>query len=105
MTRRKTTRYNFYNAYAVPKQTGSLIAEIPMPTDIENRVEDVENKSEIEDKENIDIGNRGNLLENIFNNLQVEELILLAMIFLILQDGVKDEFLLIILVYILIAGN
>jgi len=37
--------------------------------------------------------------------IKVDEIILLAIIFLLLDEGINDEFLLIILIYILFAGR
>ncbi len=43
-------------------------------------------------------------LETIFKRIGMEEIILIGLIFLLIEEGIQDELLLIILFYILISG-
>ena len=51
---------------------------------------------------------RSNPLQGIFNRISIDELILLGLIFLFLDEGLdemEDDFLFVILIYLLLAGR
>ncbi|HHW49010.1 MAG TPA: hypothetical protein GXX14_10405 [Clostridiaceae bacterium] len=67
------------------------IDDIPLPTDMEETEFDLKNAS------------RPSFLDFIKRRIHIEELILLGLIFLLLGEGIGDEILIILLLYILIT--
>lgn len=49
--------------------------------------------------------NKPMLFDNLIKNIHVDDLILLGLIFILLQENVEDEFLIIVLIYLLIVGK
>lgn len=71
------------------------VSNIPLP-----------NESEDITEQPYDTRGHSALFIDIFKNrIYLDEIILVGLIFLLFQEGIEDEFLLIILVYILIAGR
>ncbi|MCX7747884.1 MAG: hypothetical protein N2645_13495 [Clostridia bacterium] len=72
------------------------IEKIPLPTEDENtHLNQYEKNNRFGKKSN-------SILEVLKNRIHVEEIILIGLIFLILDERIEDEFLLIILVYLLL---
>ncbi|NLL06982.1 MAG: hypothetical protein GX270_14630 [Clostridiaceae bacterium] len=44
-------------------------------------------------------------LDNIVKNIHADDIILLGLIFILIQENLEDEFLIIVLIYLLIAGR
>lgn len=56
-------------------------------------------------KAGVSVPGKTSFLESIFNRIGMEEIILIGLILLLLEEGIQDELLLIILFYILITGR
>jgi len=68
--------------------------DIPLPTEIEDAT-DITRDSRRPKKPS--------LLDTLKSKIKLEEIILLGLIFLLFEEGIDDEFLLILLIYILLA--
>jgi len=44
-------------------------------------------------------------LSNFFRNIHADDIILLGLIFILIQEKLEDEFLIIVLIYLLVAGR
>jgi hypothetical protein len=71
------------------------IQDIPLP----NKAEDADNSSYSPRKAH----NILSIIDFLKDNIHMEEIILLALIFILIQEKVEDEFLLIFLIYILLG--
>lgn len=76
------------------------IEKIPLPNEIENGIN-------LPDQNNDDVGitrNRNKpFLSSVFQNIQPDDIILLGLIFILYQEGIDDEILLILLIYIFLT--
>jgi len=48
---------------------------------------------------------RPTFLNNFFRNIHADDIILLGLIFILIQENLEDEFLIIVLIYLLVAGR
>ena len=70
-------------------------SDIPLPNEKENSLEST-NAPAVP-------GRHNNILDFIKTHIHFEEIVLIGLIFILLDEGIDDEFLLIILVYILLT--
>ena len=86
-------------------------AGTPSETAVEGEAQDQLHRIEIPLPKNLDepkmaTGSRGlfrpGFLDNIISRIQLDDIILIALILILLQEGIDDEILLLLLVYILI---
>lgn len=94
--KRHTPQKNNYNTH--DKSAISSINNIPLPNEA-----DFDNSRN--DNDGHIIPGRSFSLYSLFQQIHIEELILIGLIFILLEEGIKDELLLIVLVYILITGR
>ncbi len=71
------------------------IESIPMPNEKEISI-----SADPESTRN----NKPMFLNNFIKNIHADDLILLGLIFILIQENLEDEFLIIVLIYLLIAG-
>jgi len=83
---------NLKNSYNVETST---LGSIPMPNESERAPESVPDPRKAHKMPSI--------LGFLKGHIHLEEIILLALIFLLLEEGIDDEFLLILLIYILLG--
>lgn len=67
---------------------------IPLPNEEEKPLEEVENEQQV---------HRPSILDFFKSRIHLEEIILLGLIFILLDEKIDDDFLLIMLIYILIT--
>jgi len=67
---------------------------IPLPNEMEDSPEDTDNMPST---------HRSSVFDFFKNRIRLEEIILLGLIFVLLDEGIDDDFLLIMLVYILLT--
>jgi hypothetical protein len=81
--------------------------EIKKPADIKETPEiPLPNESENVEDNLLDTRGHSSAFINIFNHkIFLDEIILLGLLFLLFEEGVVDEFLVIILLYILLTGR
>ncbi|NLD49664.1 MAG: hypothetical protein GX660_21155 [Clostridiaceae bacterium] len=72
------------------------VLSIPLPNEKE--------KQEARDKTQSKV-QRPFFLSSIIQNIGADEIIILALLFLLLEEKIEDEFLLIVLIYLLFAGR
>lgn len=71
------------------------IANIPMPNENEITAPNVPNNTR---------NNKPMFLSNFIKNIHADDLLLLGLIFILIQENLEDEFLIIVLIYLLVAG-
>lgn len=97
MNMHPSLRYSL-NKGPIYTKVPSKIEKIPLPNEIEN-INAIERQHERTDN------NIRTLFGNLFKNICFEEILLIGLIILLIEEGAVDEFLLIVLIYILIAGH
>ncbi|MCX7710046.1 MAG: hypothetical protein N2484_09360 [Clostridia bacterium] len=78
-----------------PKKDLIQLKNIPLPNEVESR-------------EDTKVSARSNPFSNIFKRIRIDDLILLGLVFLFLDEGrnePEDDFLLVILLYLFLAGR
>lgn len=84
------------NKSVKPQEEIKKLESIPLP----NEEESNNSKEEIRFSAGMP-----SFLSSLTKNIGIDEIILIAIIFLLLQEKIEDEFLLIILVYLLLTGR
>lgn len=65
--------------------------EIPLPTDVENTNNQADRNKQQDNT----------FFSKLFKNIQIEELILLGLLFLFFMEGIEDEVLILLILYLL----
>ncbi|MGI6778564.1 MAG: hypothetical protein ACOX7R_11320 [Acetivibrionales bacterium] len=89
-------RHSHYNIDSEEKETSG---SIPLP----NEEEPIKEINETREIEEVQERYRPSLLDFIKKHIHLEEIILLGLIFILLDEGIDDDFLLIMLIYILLT--
>lgn len=103
--RRYPLKYPRSFAYNKPVFDGTSqnIKDIPLPNETDS-VGSEKNKFVEVSSKNDEINKRLSLTDFISKRFQTDEIILLGLIFLLLEEKINDDYLLIILTYLLITG-
>jgi hypothetical protein len=101
----KRRRYPFKRPrnFAYNKTTGGSVKkveDIPLPNEVDAVRNEKKNTYGFSSKANKELS----LTDFISKRFQIDEIILLGLIFLLLEERINDDYLLIILTYLLITG-
>jgi len=110
MNYRRISRYRGYpyikpNPYTVQGKANEV-----GPTEKDTEKSEVEkiplpNENPIPSQPGTVRSNRPMFLSNFFRNIHADDIILLGLILILIQENLEDEFLIIVLLYLLIAGR
>jgi hypothetical protein len=101
-------RYNYTNPYFNPMQPENIQSEdFETPSETFDIPSPNEPSDNIERKKNTLFPALGSLggISSIFKKVKIDELILIGLLFLLINEKVEDDMLIITLLYILLAGR